>query len=168
MLPWIAGAIVVGVGAYLLDDEESNNKSAKKRHKKARKQARRRVNNHYENAQKKDALDKLFKVKETKQKVAYAIHTELESYRENLLKISAELKKAQEVLSLLFEKKHSAWRKKKKIGIQLDIDIILKAREELFTLRNGLKNDISKLTIQLKEANSETRAIQDEINRIVD
>jgi len=168
MLPFIAGAIVLGVGAYFLDDAGESNKKAKKKHKKAYKRSVSKVNYHHENAMKKDMLDKLFKMKRAKQSVADAIYNELKSHQENLTLINHQIKELKEMLTALFTQKHSATVKEEKREIQNSINIVVESRGELFNIKDGLQSDVSELKSRLKEANSETRAIQDEINRIVD
>jgi len=168
MLPWIVGAVVVGVGAYLLDDAESSNSSAKQRHKKAHKDAKKRVNHHYENAQKKDTLDKLFKMKRAKQSVADSIYNELKSHQENLATINYQIKESKEMLSTLFTQKHSASTNEEKREIQNHINLVIDSRGELFNIKDGLQLDVSEFKVKVNEANHDTRAIQDEINKIVD
>ena len=168
MLPWIVGAVVVGVGAYLLDDAESSNQKAKKKYKKEYKRSVARVNSRYEDAKKKDMLDKLFKMKRAKKKIANSIYSELKSHQENLATINHQIKESKEMLSAFFENKHSAQRKREKREAQSNINIIIDGRGELFNIKDGLQSDVSELKSRLKEANSETRAIQHEINKIVD
>ena len=168
MLPWIVGAVVVGVGAYLLDDAESSNQKAKKKYKKEYKRSVARVNSRYEDAKKKDMLDKLFKMKRAKKKIADSIYSELKSHQENLATINHQIKESKEMLTALFTQKHSAPTKEDKREIQNNINIIVDSRGELFHIKDGLQSDVSELKSRLKEANSEIRAIQDEINRIVD
>jgi chromosome segregation ATPase len=168
MLPWIAGAIVVGVGAYLLDDAKSSNRSARRRYDNEYDNSVARINSGYKNAQRKDALDKLFKVKRAKQSVADTIYNELKSHQKNLATINHQIKESKEMLSALFIQKHSAPTKEEKREIQSSINIVIDSRGELFNIKDGLQSDVLELKSRLREANSETQAIQDEINKIVD
>jgi len=168
MLPWIAGAIAVSVGAYLLDDAGSKNSSAKKRYKKERRRSKARVNAHYENAQKKDTLDKLFKVKRAKQEIANAIYYQLKNHYHNFEKVNSQLKESKDILSNLFLKKKSVITQKEKKEIQNNINIITNARKEIFGIKDELKSDIVELKVMLEEANQETKRIQDEINRVLE
>jgi len=168
MLPWIAGAIVVGVGAYFLDDAESSNSSARRRYDDEYDNSVARINSGYKNAQRKDALDKLFKMKRAKQSVGDAIYNELKSHQGNLATINHQIKESKEMLTALFTQKHSATAKEEKREIQNNINIIVDSRGELFNIKDGLQSDVLELKSRLREANSETRAIQDEINKIVD
>jgi len=168
MLPFIAGAIVLGVGAYLLDDAGESNKKAKKKHKKAYKNSVAKVNYHHENAMKKDMLDKLFKMKRAKQSVADSIYNELKNHQGNLATINHQIKESKEMLSTLFTQKHSASTKEDKREIQNHINIVIDSRGELFNIKDSLQSDVSEFKDRLKDANDDTRAIQDEINKIVD
>jgi hypothetical protein len=58
MLPYIAGVIVLGVGAYLLDDANSSNKRARRDYDDACNEAEEWVEHVANHAQKKDTLDK--------------------------------------------------------------------------------------------------------------
>ena len=168
MLPWIAGAIVLSVGTYLLNDEKSSNSSSRRRYKREHDNSVKRIDSGYKNTQKKDKLDKLFKVKRAKQEIADSIYFELKSDRESLANINLQLKESKAMLSTLFEKKHSTSDRYEKRDIQANINIIMDTRRELFKVKDGLALGISGLKSGLQGANMQTKAIQDEINKIVD
>jgi len=167
MLPWIAGAIVVGVGAYLLDSAESENSSARKEYKRERKRSVASVESSFEEAERKDNLDKLFKIKRAKREVADGIYNELKSYQENFSDINLQLKNSKEMLSVLFLEKKSLATQKEKRAVQENINIVLDSRKELFKIKDELHLSIKSLKARLKEANQETKDIQEQINQIV-
>jgi len=168
MLPIILGAIVVSVGTYLLNDAESSNSSARRRYDDEYDNSVDSINSSYENAQRKDALDKLFKMKRAKQKIADSIYRELKSDRESLGKINLQLKESKEMLSALFDKKKATSIQQEKRDIQANINIVMDTRRELFKVKDGLALGISGLKSGLEGANMQTKEIQDEINKIVD
>ena len=168
MLPYIIGAVVVGVGAYLLDDAKSENRSARRRYDDAYDDSYSRVDRSYRDAQKKDTLDKLFKIKRSKQEVADAIYGQLRDRRDNFAKVNGQLKSSKEVLSALFSEKKSLSTRDEKREVQNRINVVMDARKELFGIKDGLKSDIVELTSRLKDANQETRDIQSSINSVLE
>ena len=168
MLPWIAGAIVVSVGAYLLNDAESDNRSARRDYEDEYDNSSSRVNSSSEHARKKDTLDKLFKMKRAKQEIADAIYHELKSHRENFAKVNGELQEFKEMLSALFSEKKSLSSQQEKRAVQNNINIILDSRKEIFRIKDGLKSDMAELRVRLKEANRETKSMQEQINQVLE
>jgi len=168
MLPWIVGAVVVGVGAYLLDNAESNNKRAINEYNDTYDKVKKDTKKAYENAQKKDMLDKLFKIKKVKRQIADNIYKELKNFQNNFKQINIQLKESKETLTSLFTKKKLTTTKKQKMDIQKNINIIINSRKEIFKIKDELKSDIDKLKLNLKKANYEVKNIQEEINRVLE
>jgi hypothetical protein len=107
-------------------------------------------------------------MKRAKQKIADSIYRELKSDRESLGKINLQLKESKEMLSALFDKKKATSIQQEKRDIQANINIVMDTRRELFKVKDGLALGISGLKSGLEGANMQTKAIQDEINKIVD
>jgi hypothetical protein len=167
MLPWIIGAAVVGVGAYLLDDASSSNTRARREYDDVCDKAEKRVNNTAFKAKRKDALDKLFKMKKAKQKVADAIYEEFQQVNRELQRINLNLRDYKEILAELFEQKRATNSRTKNQMIQKKINGIQIARKEIFSLKDMLFVQQRELKARLKVANKETRMVQDEINRVL-
>jgi uncharacterized protein (DUF3084 family) len=168
MLPFIAGAIVLGVGAYLLDDASSSNKRARRDYDDACDEAEEWVEHVAYHAQKKDTLDKLFKMKKAKRKVADAIYEELKKVNEEFDLINEKIKASKEALGELFEQKKATEERTKKRAFQEEINKIQAARKELFAIKETLSLHQKELKSRLKLANQETQMVQDEINIVLD
>jgi len=166
MLPWIVGAVVVGVGAYLLDDAKSDNKRARNRYNSTLKEAENNIKEAYYNAQDIDMLDKLHKVKRAKYKILNSTQKQIKGSKNNLKKINFQLKKLKDDLSILFFEKHGTKTREEKREIQKDINIVIKARRELFQIRDELKFDISQLEKKLEDVRREIKNIHNDIGRI--
>ncbi|MCF6245431.1 MAG: hypothetical protein L3J43_10415 [Sulfurovum sp.] len=166
MLPWIIGAVVVGVGAIMLDDAKSQNKKARKKHKKTYDNSVKKITHSYENAQRKNSLDKLFKAKRVKQKIADTIYAELKSKRNSYEEINNNIYMLKKRLSELFEQKKIANSHDEKKAIQNSINLIVNTRKDLFLTKDEIKVSISALKAQLKDANLNTKMIQNDINLI--
>ncbi len=168
MLPFIVGAVVVGVGTYLLNSAESENKRARDEYDDTYDRVKRDTQKRYRDAQKKDMLDKLFKVKRVKQKIASSIYSELKNSQSSFKQINMRLKESKETLSALFKQKKLATTKEEKIDIQKNINIVIDSRKELFKIQDELKSDIKKLKGRLNSANQDVRDIQKEINMVLE
>ena len=168
MLPWIIGAAVVGVGAYLLDDASSSNSSARSNYHDACDDAEEWVDHVAKHARKKDALDKLFKMKKAKQKVADAIYGELKKSDKDFKTINRNIKASKEAMSDLFEQKKATDNRAEKRNFQEGINTLIAARKEFFAIKDALIMHQRELKARLKVANQETRMVQDEINRVLD
>ena len=167
MLPYIALA-VVGLGAYLLDDASSSNKRARREYDDACDEAKEWLEHKAKHARKKDALDKLFKVKRAKQKVGNAIYSELKETQQAFQDINNTIKKSKKTLSKLFTKKNLSDSKAKKRELQKEINLVITSRKKLFSTKDILQQNIKELKERLKVANGETRMVQEQINRLLD
>ena len=167
MLPLIgAVAVVVGVGAYLLDDASSSNARARRDYDDAYDEAEEWIEHQAKHARKKDALDKLFKVKRAKQRVADAIYGELKQSQKDFKKINKSIMESKKLLSELFTQKKSSDSRAKKRALQEEINLVVASRRELFSTKDMLKQDIEELKERLRVANRETRMVQEQINRV--
>ena len=167
MLPLIgAVAVVVGVGAYLLDDASSSNARARRDYEDACDEAEEWLEEKAQKAQRKDALDKLFKIKRAKQKVADAIYGELKQSQKDFKEINKSIKKSKELLSELFTQKRLSDSRAKKRALQEEINLVVASRKKLFSTKDMLQQNIKELKERLRVANRETRMVQDEINRV--
>ncbi len=164
MLPWIIGAAVVGVGAYLLEDSKSENRSARREYNNEVAQSKSTLQSSFYNAQRKDRLDKLFKAKRAKRKIADAIYSELKNSRHHYSKVNAQLKASKYTLDTLFHQKKYADKADMKRSIQQNITIVVHTRKELFKVKDGISSNLNHLKVQLKEANMATVQIQESIN----
>jgi len=167
MLPLIgAVAVVVGVGAYLLDDASSSNARARRDYEDACDEAEEWLEEKAQKAQRKDALDKLFKIKRAKQEVADAIYAELKQSQKDFKEINKSIKKSKELLSELFTQKRLSDSIAKKRALQEEINLVVASRRELFSTKDMLKQDIEELKERLRVANRDTRRVQEQINRV--
>ena len=167
MLPLIgAVAVVVGVGAYLLDDASSSNARARRDYEDACDEADEWLEEKAQKAQRKDALDKLFKIKRAKQEVADAIYAELKQSQKDFKEINKSIKKSKELLSELFTQKKLSDSRAKRRALQEEINLVVASRRELFSTKDMLQQNIKELKERLRVANRETRMVQDEINRV--
>lgn len=167
MLPWIAGAVIVGVGAYLYDEAMSDNERAKRAYDNACDQAEKWTAHRAKHAQKKNSLDQLFKVKRAKRKIADDIYNEYQCVQKDFKTINANLKASKEILAELFAKKRASDNRDQKRALQEDINLLQMARKELFTTKDIIQNHLKLLREHLQQANSETRRVQQEINRVL-
>ena len=167
MLPLIGVvAVVVGVGAYLLDDARSSNARARRDYEDSCDEAEEWLEEKVQKAQREDALDKLFKIKRAKQKVADAIYSELKQSQQEFKKIKKSIKKSKKLLSELFTQKKLSNSRAKKRALQEEINLLIASRKELFSTKDMLQQNIKELKERLRVANRETRMVQDEINRV--
>ena len=168
MLPWIIGVVVVGVGSYLLEDAKSSNSRARNTYDDTRHYAEEEISNHYYHAQRKEQLDQLFKMKKAKRTIADSIYKELCAEQESLTFLREELKGLKVLLNTLFADKHASASRKEKQQLQTQINVILASRQELFAVQDGLKESVFELKHRLKEANKDTRMVQDTINNVLE
>jgi uncharacterized protein (DUF3084 family) len=168
MLPFIAGAIVLGVGAYLLDDASSSNKKARRNYDDACDKAEELVEHKMYHAQKKDTLDKLFKMKKAKRKVADAIYAELKKVNSDFKTTNQNIKASKKALGSLFDEKKATEDRIEKRKLQDEINTIQAVRKEFFETKDMIVGHQKELKERLKLANQETRMVQDEINRVLD
>jgi len=167
MLPLIgAVAVVVGVGAYLLDDASSSNARARRDYDDAYDEAEEWIEHQAKHARKKDALDKLFKVKRAKQRVGDAIYGELKESQQAFKDVNKSIVESKKLLSKLFTQKKLSDSRAKKRALQEDINLVVASRRELFSTKDMLQQNIKELKERLRVANRETRMVQDEINRV--
>ena len=168
MFPALGVIAFFGTVAYLLDDAKSSNSTARRNYENTKNDSISKVKNSYYHAQKKEKLDKLFKVKRAKRKIADNIYKELSSVRKSNKKVNKFLKESKEILNSLFEKKRKEKNYYKRLEIQKEINVVVNARKELFKTKDLLKENIETLYKNLKLANKQTRDIQDEINRVLE
>jgi len=163
----IVTTIVLGaIGGYLIHDAKSKNTHARNEYEDSVDKAQKKTKRAYHNAQKKDMLDKLFKVKRAKQKIADSIYSQLKSSQKNFKDINTQLKESKDTLSTLFMQKKLVSTRDEKKTIQENINAIIEARRELFNIRDELKVDIVELRDRLNKSNKYTRDIQVEIDRV--
>ncbi len=168
MLPWLIGGAIVGIGAMLLDDSQSSGrKRAKKRYKETKRDSIAQIDNRYKKAQRKDTLDKLFKVKRAKVKIADDIYTQLKSSRDRYQSINMELVNSKKELDNLFLSKKSLSTKREKQEVQNQINMIIQMRKNIFQTKDILKFQINEIDKRLKVANKDTKEIQNSINIVV-
>ena len=145
MLPWIIGAVVVGVGAYLLDEEESNNRSAKKRHKREYDDSVTKIEESYEQAKRRDQIDKLNRAKKAKEVILKSLYRQLRDEERGLLLIEQNIKNSRYMMS-----NESA-------------DFIVLSEKELISVKDGIEKGIEKLEVAIERAESEIREIEHSI-----
>ena len=165
MLPYIALA-VVGIGAYLLDDASSSNSRARRDYDDACDEAEEWLEHKAKHARKKEALDNLFKIKRAKQKVADAIYGELKQSQQAFKNVNKSIMESKKLLSELFTQKKLSHSRVEKRALQNEINVVLTSRKELFSTKEILQQSVRELKERLKVANSETKMIQDEINKV--
>jgi len=91
MLPFIAGAVVIGVGAYLMNEASSSHSRAVRDYDDAYDEAEEWIEHQAYHAQRKNTLDNLFKMKRAKQEIANTIYEELKQERNHLKQIDNNL-----------------------------------------------------------------------------
>lgn len=157
---------VIAVGVYLLDDAASNNTRAKRKYKKTVKNSQKRVGNHYANAQRKDTLDKLFKIKKAKIKIADEFYISWKNEQKNFNQINKEIKASKVQLNNFFNEKKLTESREEKRAIQEHISLLQLSRKELFKIKDMIQANKRELKLKLDQANAQTRKIQDEINLV--
>ena len=145
MLPWIIGAVVVGVGAYLLDDEESNNRSAKKRHKREYNDSVTKVEESYEEAKRRDRIDKLNRAKEAKEVILQSLYSQLRDEEKALFLIEQNIKSSRYIVS------------------EESMDAVILSKKELTSAKDGIEKGIEKLEVAIERVESEIREIENSI-----
>ena len=145
MLPWIIGAVVVGVGAYLLDEEESNNRSAKKRHKREYDDSVTKIEESYEQAKRRDQIDKLNRAKKAKEVILKSLYRQLRDEERGLLLIEQNIKNSRYMMS-----NESA-------------DFVALSEKELISVKDGIEKGIEKLEVAIERVESEIREIEHSI-----
>ncbi len=169
MLPFIvAGAVAVGIGAYLLDDASSSNARARREYDDACDEAEEWLEHKAKHARKKDELDKLFKVKRAKQKVANAIYEERKDVERAFKGIQKSIMESKKLLSELFSQKKSSESRAEKRALQKKINVVITSRKELFSTKELLHQNRRELKERLRVANGETRMVQEQINRVLE
>ncbi|GEM_PF-2319730 len=168
MLPFFWGVVAVAtVGAYLLDDAESENERAREEYDHTFERSKKRVSNTMFHAQRKDALDKLFKIKKLKRKIADTIYVELKRSQDEMRAINRRLKGSKKELSVMFEQKQEAAGWLKQRTVQKKIDKLKSLRKELFLVKENQAAQLKEIKVRLRSANYETRMVQEEIDRIL-
>lgn len=168
MLPVIAGVIgMVAVGTYLYNEASSSNASARREYDDACDDAREWVEHTAKHARKKDALDKLFKVKKAKRKVADSIYEELLKVNKDFKILNSTIKASKERLSELFTHKKSTNEQMEKRAFQEEINLLQLTRKELFATKDLLQENRKRLKASLSLANDETKMVQHEINKVL-
>jgi Mg2+ and Co2+ transporter CorA len=168
MLPYIAGALILGVGAYLLDDASTSNRRARRDYDDACDEAEEWVEHVAFHAQKKDSLDKLFKMKKAKRKVADAIYAELKKVNSDFNTTNQNIKASKKALSGLFDEKKATEDRIEKRKFQNEINRIQALRKEFFEMKDMIVSHQKEIKERLKLANQETRMIQEQINQVLD
>jgi len=168
MLPLIGlGLGIVAVGAYLLDDTKSDNRRARREYNNTVNSAKREVKSSFFHAQRKDTLDKLFKMKKAKRKVADSIYAELQQANQDFSRINRTIKNSKGELGLLFAEKRATDKRIIKREIQENIHRLQAQRKEFFGIKEELIGHQKELKRRLSVANKETRMVQNEINRVL-
>ena len=168
MLPFIAGAVVIGVGAYLMNEASSSHSRAVRDYDDACDEAEEWIEHQAYHAQRKNTLDNLFKMKRAKQEIANTIYEELKQERNHLKQIDNNLYSMKRNLSLLFTQKRESLERNEKRRLQEEINLVIASRKELFSLRDELRRNINELSARLRVANRETRSIQEQINGVLE
>jgi hypothetical protein len=168
MFQYIAGALILGVGAYLLDDASSSNRKARRDYHDACDEAEEWVEHVAFHAQKKDSLDKLFKMKKAKRKVADAIYAELKKVNSDFNTTNQNIKGSKKALGGLFDEKKATEDRIEKRKFQDEINMIQALRKEFFEMKDMIVSYQKELKERLKLANQETRMIQEQINQVLD
>jgi hypothetical protein len=168
MLPFIAGAVVIGVGAYLMNEASSSHSRAVRDYDDAYDEAEEWIEHQAYHAQRKNTLDNLFKMKRAKQAIANTIYEELKQERNHLKKIDNNLYAMNRNLSLLFTQKKESLERNEKRKFQEEINLVIASRKELFSLKDELRRNINELSARLRVANRETRSIQEQINGVLE
>jgi len=166
MLPWIIGGAIVGIGALLLDDASSSNKRARREYNDTYDESISTLKHSYANAQRQDSLDKLYKVKKAKVKIANNVYAQLKSVRSHFASINQDIKLSKQSMDMLFSQKRASSTRKEKIAIQEHINAIQVSRKELFAIKETLSLNKKALEYRLKKANEETQSIVQEIQNI--
>ena len=167
MLP-LLGIAVLAAGAYLLDDASSSNARARRDYEDTCDEAEEWLEHKARHARKKDTLDKLFKVKRAKQKVADAIYAERKDAEQASKDIQKSIVKSKKLLSELFTQKKLSDSRAEKRALQEKINIILASRKKLFSTKEVLHQNRRELKERLRVANHETRMVQEQINRTLE
>jgi len=167
MLPLIlGGAAVLGVVALVIDDASSSNQRARREYSDTRDRSISKIKKSYYSAEQKDTLDKLYKVKKVKVKIADTIYKELKSHRANYRSINQDIRDSKKALEYLFAQKRASNDRDTKRQIQQDINAVQLSRKELFKIKDTLKERLNKEEERLSMANSETQDIVQEIRRV--
>jgi len=164
MIPLIFGGMFIATGMYLLDDAKSKNSSAKREYRDETKRSKSKLKKSYSNAQRRDTLDKLFKIKKAKQKIADTIYSELKNTRNNYSIINTQLKESKYTLDNLFHQMSYADKPDMRRVIQQNIDIVVESRKELFQIKNNITMSLNDIKDRLKNANMATAKVQKSIN----
>ena len=164
MLPLVLGVIGVSTGIYIFNNSKSKNRSARREYRDEVSKSKSKIQTSFYNAQRKDTLDKLFKAKRAKQKIADAIYAELQNSRNHYAKINTQLKESKYTLDNLFHQKKDIDKSNIKRTIQQSINIVVDARKELFKVKDGISSNLKTLKEKLKNANMATAEIQKSIN----
>ena len=166
MLPFIIGGAIVGIGALLLDNASSSNKRARRNYNRTYDESVSTLKHSYYDAQRQDSLDKLYKVKKAKAKIAHSIYKQLQGVRDNFKSINADIKLSKDSLESLFSQKRASSSREDKRSIQETINIIQDSRKELFKIKDTLALNKKALKFKLDQANKETQNIVQEIKNI--
>ncbi len=112
------------------------------------------------NTKRRYELDKLYKVKKSKEKIANGIYSQIKSAKRELQEININLKRLKDNINSLFFEKRVAQTREEKIIIQEQINIVVESRKKLFDLRDETKEHISTIYTELKEVNQEIAEIK--------
>jgi len=145
MLPWIVGAVVVGVGKYLLDEAKSNNSSAKQIHKREYDDSVTKIEESYEQAKRRDQIDKLNRAKKAKEVILKSLYRQLRDEERGLLLIEQNIKNSRYMMS-----NESA-------------DFVALSEKELILVKDGIEEGIEKLEVAIEREESEIREIEHSI-----
>ena len=158
MLPFIIGGAIVAVATYAVNKASSDNSRARRDYDDTSKTAKKKIKKSFSDAQRKDALDKLYKVREAKKKIANSINTELQKEHHHLKQIGRNINVMNmELCRLRKEKKDS----------REEINLLIASIKEISAIHSSLKEYNSELSKRLKDVNKEISSIQDEINKLL-
>ena len=168
MLPFIIGGLVVGTVAWAISEASSENNRARREYKDTYNKSVARVKKRYFTSKQIDTLDKLYKVKKAKLKIADSIYKELKGYKKEYKKINLAIKATKDTLKELSNKKKMAVDRYSKQMLEQEIYIVKSSRRELFNIRDSLKSQINEYKERLDIANQEVKYISDNIRLIKD
>jgi len=165
MLPWIIGGAIIAAGTYMLNESSKENKAERRRYNNEYDKQKKRLEKSYSKAQKRDHMDKLYKMRRAKVKVADNIYREYESQNSHFKEINRAICEINLSLDFQFSQKRTSSIREEKRAIQIEIEQLLDAKKELFVINDRMKVSVRSLRADLKRANSDTRMLKEEINR---
>ena len=165
MLPWIIGGAILAVGTYMLNEASQENKRERNKYNDEYNSYKKEIEKRYSSSKNRDHIDKLYKMKRAKSKVADIIYREYESQNSHFGEINRAICEINLSLDVLFLQKRASYMKEEKQSIQIQINQILVSKKEIFHLKDSLKASVHQLREALKVANNDTRMLKVEIQR---